>query len=346
MTDPDPDPGAPADPLASRWQPLALGEAECLAETLYGVAGRATRMSSERDETFRLDAADGRRFTLKVANPAEDPAALAFQDDVLRFLAETAPDLPVPRIVPALALSSPPDGSRRIVRLLTYLDGRQLHERQPSMETLEHLGRMLAALGLALAACPHRPPPIRLAWDLSHFPDLADRLDIVGPERRPLVGAVLSDYAERVLPRRDELARQIIHSDFNPYNILVDEAEPARVAGIIDFGDMVEAARVFDLAIAAAYHLSGEDWRDRLAAVVRGYGALRPLTDDEVAVLPVLIRARLATSIIMGEWRASLHRENRDYVLRNHAVALRGLINLSGASEGHVEDILMQSREG
>ena len=46
-----------------------------------------------------LSAADGQEFVLKVVDPAADASTLDCQSRVLRYLAEQAPSLPVPRIV-------------------------------------------------------------------------------------------------------------------------------------------------------------------------------------------------------------------------------------------------------
>ncbi|MEE4417602.1 phosphotransferase, partial [Klebsiella pneumoniae] len=75
----------------------------------------------------------------------------------------------------------------------------------------------------------------------------------VGAERRKLVSDVLAEFARTVPGVRSSLKTQIIHNDFNLHNILVDPAEPLEIAGIIDFGDMVFAPRVNDLAVALAY---------------------------------------------------------------------------------------------
>ena len=64
---------------------------------------------------------------------------------------------------------------------------------------------------------------------------------------------------------------------------------------VIDFGDMVRTARVFELAIALAYACQNRPSpADALAAgraVVAGYAAVQPLTPREAAVLPTCVAA-------------------------------------------------------
>ena len=188
------------------------------------------------------------------------------------------------------------------------------------------------ALLRALAGFGGRPPRTKLLWDISNAMELAELTGAVDPARRPAIEAVLDEYARAVPPLAGVLRRQVIHNDFNPHNILIDPAAPTKIAGIIDFGDMVFAPLVNDLAIAAAYHLAGDDWAALAGALIAGFHGKLPLRREEAAVLPVLIKARLATTIVIGEWRAADRPLERDYILRNHAAAWRGLQRLSALS--------------
>ena len=321
------------DAMTRTWNKIALVEAEALAGEIYGFSGSARPLSSERDDTFRLTAADGREFTLKIANPAEEPAALDFQDGALVHLEEFAPAVPVPRLVPTR------DGARsftlqtaeggRIIRLLTFLQGDLLYRTPLSAAQSRNVGRALAELGLGLEDYRGRPPAGKLMWDISHVLDLGAYIGFVGEERRPRAEAVLREVEAAGTQIAALDRRQIIHNDFNPHNILMDPADTDQVTGIIDFGDMVHAPLVNDLAVALSYHLATDDWADRAGAFVQGFDAARPLASAEMELLPVLTRARLAMSIIIAEWRSSQFPENRDYIMRNHASAWAGLQNIS-----------------
>lgn len=321
------------DALSATWSEMPLAEAEAMVAEVYGLAGAARRLSSERDETFLFSAADGARYTLKIANPAEDPAALAFQDGALLHLEHHAPAVPVPRLVPTraggashrLATAEGP----RVVRLLTFLAGELQYRTPPSPGQSRNVGRALAELGLGLEGYDGRPPAGKLMWDISYTLDLAEVVADVAPERRPQVEGVLAEFA-RALPQIAALERrQIIHNDFNPHNVVVDPAAPEQVAGIIDFGDMVRAPLVNDLAVAISYHLATDDWTERAGAFLQGYAAARKLLAAEAALLPTLMRARLAMSIIIAEWRSARFPENRAYIMRNHASAWAGLCHVS-----------------
>ena len=71
-----------------------------------------------------------------------------------------------------------------------------------------------------------------------------------------------------VAPRLASFRRSAIHGDANDYNVLVD-ARTQRVAGIVDFGDMVVSQTVNDVAIAMAYVALGKP-RSAGGAAARG----------------------------------------------------------------------------
>ncbi|KQY12304.1 phosphotransferase enzyme family protein [Rhizobium sp. Root482] len=332
------------DSMSATWSETSLADAAVATAEVYGFHGTAKRLSSERDETFLFIRTDGTDFVLKIANPAEDPAALEFQDGALLHLASVAPSVPVPRLVltkegaPSHMLSTA-DGPR-ILRLLTFLGG-ELQYRTPASEAQSrNVGRALAELGLGLEDYDGRPPAGKLMWDISHTLDLAAVVGDVAAERRAQVEAVLAEF-ERSLPAICALERrQIIHNDFNPHNILLDPAEPARVVGIIDFGDMVHATLINDLAVGISYHMATDNWAARTRAFLEGFRSARALQPAEIELLPLLMRCRLAMSIIIAEWRSARFPENRAYIMRNHATAWRGLQNIADLTAAGLKQLV------
>ena len=341
----------PSDAFSQPGAESSLSEVERLVLDLYGIVGAAKRLSSERDETFRFSAQDGLQYTLKIAHPAEDGVALQFQDDILRHLERVAPDLPVPRIIGPLqgGTNVPIDGSAartRIVRLLTYLDGEQQYRTPASASQCRNIGRVLAELGLGLRTFKGPTPQRRLLWDISHTMDLKPLSGAVGSARRSIVSGVLDDFEHRAADRIGSLRRQVVHNDFNPHNVLVDPSSPDRVVGIIDFGDMVVAPLINELAVALAYHVSEPGWEQRASSLVEGYIDFVPLAVTERALLPVLIKARLAMTLIITEWRAAKNPDNSEYILRNHPSAWQGLSRLAHMSDADLRAVLFPHGEG
>ena len=117
-----------------------------------------------------------------------------------------------------------------------------------------------------------------------------------------------------------------MHGDLNPYNLLVNPANPDEVTGILDFGDMVKTPLVTDLAIAAGYHAAmGADVMQNLGDFIAAYHKILPLETREIGILPELIMARFVTTLVITSWRARLYPENRTYILRNAPSAWEGL---------------------
>ena len=65
-----------------------------------------------------------------------------------------------------------------------------------------------------------------------------------------------------------------------------------------------------------------------------------PLEEDELGLLPDLMRLRHATTLTIGAWRARRYPANADYILRNTAASLRGLDAIDSIGIGAVQSAL------
>jgi hydroxylysine kinase len=318
--------------------------AEALALERFAIAGTARPLTSERDLNFRIATADGRDYVLKVANAAEDPAVLDFQEQALAHIAAADPDLPVPRVVRTAHGAGVTRHEGLLVRLLTWLDGTMLYEASRTPALRADLGAMHARLGVALKAFDHPAADYPLMWDLKGAADLRALLPHALGGGRDLAERALSRFETRVAPALAGLRSQVIHNDLNFHNVVVAADHPERIGGILDFGDMVKSPLICDVAVAAAYHVRGDDRPLADAAeYVAAYHAVSPLTDLEVEVLADLIVARLAMAVLISGWRAAVHPENRDYILRNEPRARRGLEALDRLSSDEAAEILRRA---
>ncbi|RME83176.1 MAG: aminotransferase class III-fold pyridoxal phosphate-dependent enzyme [Caldilineae bacterium] len=292
---------------------ISTDEAAALAARYYGLDAAAEALPGEMDANFRLTAADGNRYVLKILHGSREPALVELQQAALGHLAEHAGDLVLPRVIPARDGSSLPrlklpEGEEHLVWLLSYVPGRLLAEVRPhTTALLESLGEFLGRLDLALSGFHHPAARRPLRWDLAQAGRLARDLDAIrDPHRRRLVASFMERYRTEVEPRLGKLRRSVIHNDANDYNVLVTGGgvEPARVVSVIDFGDMVLTQTVCEVAIAAAYALL--DKEDPLAAaahVVAGYHRVYPLHEEEIELIFPLICTRLCVSVITSAQR-------------------------------------------
>jgi len=323
---------------------LDEAHAEALAREAFGIAARARRLTSERDLNFALACDDGAGFVLKIANAGESQATLDFQLGALEHVAAADPAIPVPRVRrpldgERLARVDDETGRPHLVTLLGFLPGAPLAAAAPTTALVAEVGALLARLDVALAGYEHPAAERALLWDLGRAGDLAGLVDHVEDERlRDRVAAVLDDFAARAVPVLPMLRRQVIHNDPNPHNLVVappgdGPGEAARVAGIIDFGDMLRAPLVNDLAVAASYHVArGEAPLGMAAGLIAAYHRTNPLTAAETGLLPLMIATRCVLTVVITAWRAALYPENRDYILRNVPAATAALERLSGAA--------------
>ncbi len=276
----------------------------------YGLGGEPEPLVSERDQNFLLQDVDGSRWVLKIANAAEDPQFTDFQIQALRHIAAGPAAPPVPALRATLdgadQLQIAANGHTHVVRMVRWLPGRPLEVRELRPALCRNLGEFLAGLGISLRDFRHAGGRQALLWDMRQAPALRELLPFIAdtPLRAELA-ACLDDFASRALPRFAELRTQVIHSDFNPDNILLDPQDPEQVAGVIDFGDIQRAPLVVDVAIAASY-LRNEcgDPLEHIAEFVAGYHRTTPLLPDEIDLLYDLINARLAATVAILAWRS------------------------------------------
>src|SRR5215470_15222469 len=282
-------------------------EASRLTDEVYGLEATARALPGEYDDNFHLTAADERAFVLKVMHPAREPSFLDLQCKALVHLAERAPQLPLPRVLPScrgelFSETTAADGSKRLVWLLSFLKGTVLAEVRPhAPELLRDLGRFLGEMDAALQSFEHPAAHRELKWDSSRAAWIREYIQAIeGAERRALVEKFLELYESEVVPRLPGLRRSVIYGDANDHNVLVTDPwpQPRKVAGVIDFGDMHYGLTVSEAAIAAAYAiLRKADPLKAATEVAAGFQDAFPLQEEEVAVLFPLIAARLAVSV-------------------------------------------------
>jgi len=313
----------------------------------YGLDGKLEPLDSERDRNFRVTTGDDEKYVLKFASSAEDVAVTEFQNEALRHVARVAPELPIPRLVLTSSGETAvnviaADGRRHLARLLSWLDGVPLKSVQFSAGHAATLGTCLARLGHALRDYQHPASNYALLWDLKRAQALRQLLDyIVDTSLRALCSRRLDIFDANVLPKLGQLRWQVIHNDLNPSNVLVDPDAPNKVTGIIDFGDMVHAPLVIDIAVASAYLM--RDATDPLPDVLNfaaAYCAEEPLRPEEIDVLFDLMLTRSTMTIVITHWRASQYPENRNYIMRSETTARRTLERISDMNSADIKERL------
>lgn len=314
---------------------ISCRQAESLVQRLYGLQGRVTPLTGERDMNFCLTLASGKRYMLKAINAGEPQAVSHFQTALLLHIALHAADLPVPRVVLTRYQQAEPmvevDDAAFRVRLVSFLEGVPQHTVAHSPALMRSLGGTLARLDRTLGTFSHPGAQRRLLWDIGRAEQIRPYLDAVrDEEQRRHIGRVLSRFDDHVAPALPALRHQTIHNDLNPHNVLVDAQQPTRVSGIIDFGDALHAPLVNELATALAYQVDdGDDPFTFIVPFTAAYQRQLPLSEAEIALLPDLIATRMALTLTIAQWRAARYPENSAYLLRNVPRCWRSLHHLA-----------------
>lgn len=334
--------------LASSHEPVDAMLVSALLEKHYHVSGHLGRLATEKDDTFRLRTDSG-DYLVKVAPPDEAEVVVALQTAVMRFLEGAVPEVPVQRVKLTVdgddnLVIGMDDGRARVLRVLNFVEGAVLARTNPDAQQLAKVGRMLGRVDVALEAFAHPADRRELVWDIRHFHQLTGLVEHTPDAgHRRLAREVFRLFDEAVVPRLRDLETQVIHGDYSPYNVVVDPQNDDFVAGIIDFGDTVRSAVIFDPAVSLANLLGrapAHPWLDA-SAFLAGYEQVRPIKDSELPLLPIAALARLTLRALITHWRAERVPERRDYLLDH---AKDDWINVERAMAVPLGDVVSQLR--
>jgi Ser/Thr protein kinase RdoA (MazF antagonist) len=312
---------SPLAVIASQPPQFSIAAVRDIATGRYGLGADVEPLVSERDQNFRLRTAEGVQYVMKIANAAEDPKVTNFQIQALLHIeTKKVPDLAVPRILPTRDGKSQfvlqGEGGSHVTRVVSYLAGEPLDAARLSAPLCRNLGASLARLGHALCDFRHPGESQALMWDMKQAPLLRDLLTYISNKQlRSLVAGSIDAFVDDVWPRYPGLRQQVIHNDLNPANILIDSRDRERVAGIIDFGDMLYAPLAVDIAVAAAYlRIIEGDPLTWVAEFVAGYHHIVPLQLEEIDLLYDLINTRLAATVAILNWRVAERDADDEYL--------------------------------
>jgi len=287
-----------------------------LAAELYGIEGEISPLVSYEDQNARITARSG-TYVVKIANKRWPLAELQMQTEVLGHLGVAAPQITVPKAMLNKKGEAITVVDGFAVRVLTYLEGALFTDAPKSPALYFDMGRFMGRFTSAMQGyahpAAHRPHDL---WNLDNVLAckvyLNDVQDVADRER---ISRFLERYEKDTQPKLRHLRKSVIHSDANEQNLLVAMDGSATIAGVIDFGDLVYAATVNDLAITLAYTLlEEEDLQTAAKRAVEGYIQEFPLEDAELEVLGDLVAMRLVQSVLMSSNRAKDFPDN-DYIL-------------------------------
>ena len=272
----------------------------------FGIVGAALRVVNyDFNATYRVDAADGRRFALRInVNSDSEPDNTRAETAWVAALAESAVvTVPVPLATEAgshvVEVPCAPLERTLTVVVYTWLDGPVLGD-NPTLRQLMALGAAMARLHDHVEAwtVPRGTAFKSLDTLLLGVPD-----NLIGLERPYFLEeahAVIREALARMYADTGELfasaPRFPIHGDMHPWNAiwLGDDV------GVFDFDDAGYGLLAQDLSISL-YYLRDAPRREE--ALLEGYESVRSLPRVDPAVLEALIASRnvlLLNDVVMS----------------------------------------------
>jgi hydroxylysine kinase len=288
-------------------------QAEEIARDLFGMSGKAEWLWGEKDSNYRLTLPDGTATLLKILNPAENPDVTNMHSLALLHVEAADPGIPLQRIIrtrdgQADGRMIAQDGGERGVRMVTFVPGVAQRTAPHSALQRHRVGALLGRMQKALKSFHHPAASHRITWDMTHAAGLRGLVPTFADNDNPArLQQAFDRFDAEIVPVMNRLPAQSIHNDFNMENILVDADDPDTIAGIIDFGDMVHAPVLFDVAVGAAYQIGvAEDPVEAMCDFLQGYRTISRLSEEEIALLHTAVVMRLVMRLVIPQSRAQL----------------------------------------
>ena len=258
-----------------------LGEARDLVGISQGVENTNYFLTTERSEHI---------LTIFERVPEAD---LPFILNLMAFLASNG--LPVPEPILDDEGAYIRDLAGKSAAIVTKLPGQTVY--YPSVDHCAAVGRVLGQMHKAGQRFPNsRENPRGPAWWRRTATALAD--DLSADEARLLEDELTYQFHNR----RVDLPRGIVHADLFHDNVLF---ENKALTGIIDFYYACSDVLAYDLAIVAndwCIHHDGTLNPYRARALLHSYHAERPLTRNEEALWPVILRGAALRFYLSRLW--------------------------------------------
>ncbi len=282
---------------------INVSQASELARDLYQIEGEITPLPGEIDFNFKITGRN-HSYLLKISRPDFNPAQLDFQQQLLDYILKSGQNVCAPEYIPAVNGNFTNEiidsaGHKRMVRMLSWIDGRVWSQVNPINDALLYsLGEKAGLLNQTLQNFSHPAAQRKLDWDIAQAEWINTHLDLFSDQQKEVVNYFFDKFLSLQATYKS-LRKAVIHNDANDNNILVSEdlVNP-RVIAIIDFGDSVYTQIINDLAVAISYAIMNKtDVLHAALPVVSGYNANYPLLEEELRVLYTLVAMRLVISV-------------------------------------------------
>lgn len=298
---------------------LTTETARLLLKESFGIDGELSTLPSYWDQNFRVRTLKD-SYVFKISNSLEDLDLLAAQAEALACLQRDG--LPVPHLIAdesgAHMVTRVVDGSTHALRLVSFMPGDPMAGINPMTNNLAFdLGVVLGQMDLSLVSFDAPSLHRAFEWDLPTAAEtIRSRTHLVtNTDQADLLNSFVAYFKSTVVDKLQFIPHQVIHGDANDHNVLVT-SDPGhrKIAGLIDFGDLMYSVRIAEIATAAAYvMMDAGDPVGMACSLVAGYHGTNPILEEELDVLEGLILARLCISVSVCAEQKLKEPEN-DYI--------------------------------
>lgn len=298
------------------------------------IAPRLTPLTTGANNIVYLVDGSAGQYVLRLYRNHADIARLAAEQAILRALQHTKLPFAVPAPIAAIdgqywvQISDNTLGNA-LATLSPFLPGSPPDRHD--LSAAHAAGETLGALHRALAGMTF-PGATMLAplGDFSRrYPELGDPATVLAAvdadeESIQRILALYRHLNDELPSLYESLTCQIIHGDYDPSNILMEDT---RVTAVLDFEFSTRDLRALDLAFALSWWPvdvlgTGQEW-SIINALGMGYSRQITLTDDEIAAVPTLLQLRAAGSLLhrLARYQAGL--DSAEFLVRRIEQTLR-----------------------
>jgi len=298
---------------------FSIGTIENWVANYYGIEVKASVLNGYDELNFLLTEKSGKKNILKVSNSSLDYFFLEAQVKILQHLSKS--DLAAEFQVYTLNKKGETlteiivEETTYYIRILSFLEGSFWVEAPEKNKTLfENLGSFLGKMDKNLKGFKHPGMHRHYTWDISTARDANYKMNYIqDAAKKRIADYFMLQFETEVLPTLSSYRQAYTHNDANDYNVLV---KGDKIAGLIDFGDMVYTALINNVAVACTYAMLHQS--DPLSAavlVVKGYHSAYAIDEKELSILYYLIAARLCISVTQSAYNGSLDTKNEHHFI-------------------------------